>query len=55
MTSRHVRGAHRHHPRAQLEIVTADGNRSFAEAVRRKLLLEIAGRPPARKQARRGG
>ncbi len=36
-------------------VITADGNRSFAQAVRRKLLLEIAGRPPATKQARRGG
>jgi hypothetical protein len=27
-------------------VVTADGNTSFAEAVRRKLLLEIAGREP---------
>jgi hypothetical protein len=29
-------------------VVTADGNAPFAEAVRRKLLLEIAGTPPAR-------
>lgn len=37
-------------------VITADGNRSFAQAVRRKLLLEIAGRPPAPpRQARRGG
>jgi hypothetical protein len=37
-------------------VITADGNRSFAEAVRRKLLLEIAGRPGAGvRQARRGG
>lgn len=36
-------------------VVTADGNRSFAQAVRRKLLLEIAGRPAPARQARRGG
>jgi len=36
-------------------VITADSNRSFAEAVRRKLLLEIAGRSAAGKQARRGG
>ena len=26
-------------------VITADGNASFAEAVRRKLLLEVAGEP----------
>ena len=33
-------------------VVTADGNASFAEAVRKKLLLEIAGLPSGR---HRGG
>lgn len=34
-------------------VVTADGDASFAEAVRRKLILEIAGRQPARRLAQR--
>jgi len=34
-------------------VVTADNRASFAEAVRRKLVLEIAGRTPARQIARR--
>jgi hypothetical protein len=33
-------------------VITADGNASFAEAVRRKLLLEIAGLPDADKSGR---
>ena len=36
-------------------VITADGNRSFAQAVRRKLLLEIAGLLAPPRQARRGG
>ena len=35
-------------------VVTADGNQSFAEAVRRKLLLEIAGVPAGAELARAG-
>ncbi|MEO1017885.1 MAG: DUF1194 domain-containing protein [Pseudomonadota bacterium] len=31
-------------------VVTADGDTSFTEAVRRKLLLEIAGRTPSRRE-----
>ncbi|MGF1608242.1 MAG: DUF1194 domain-containing protein [Kiloniellales bacterium] len=35
-------------------VVTADGNQSFAEAVRRKMLLEIAGEPAGAELARAG-
>jgi hypothetical protein len=34
-------------------VVTADGNAPFAEAVRRKLLLEIAGKTPSAQVAER--
>ena len=34
-------------------VVTADGNTSFTEAVRRKLVLEIAGGPAAGRVAQR--
>ena len=34
-------------------VVTADGNTSFTEVVRRKLVLEIAGAPTAGRLAQR--
>ncbi len=36
-------------------VITADGDRRFAQAVRRKLLLEIAGLPARQGDRRRGG